>query len=149
MAGAEGTPCELKIQGHSIVQLTLVEKTRLSGVRFDKPGETVQLPAGEYRVEAVELEGGFSLLNEPGQRREWFQVTPEGPNELVIGAPLYPTATAVRHGGFLQLDFAGVVDSEGRSYIKTADRVRGMPPPPTFAVYKDEEEIGSGTFEYG
>ena len=147
-AGADGVACELKIRGHSIVRLMLVEKTRHSGVLFDKPGESVQLPSGEYRVEQVELEDGYALDSQPGQRQDWFEVTSAGPNELVVGAPLYPTATATRHGGFVQLDY-DTVDAAGRSYRKTAGRTPGMPPPPTFTVYKDGDEIGSGSFEYG
>ena len=148
MAGADGVSCELKIRGHSIVRLTLVEKTRHSGVLFDRPGESVQLPAGEYRVEHVELEDGYVLSLPPGQRQDWFEVTPAGPNELVVGAPLYPTATASRYGGFIQLDY-DTVDGAGRSYRKTLDRTVTAPPPPTFTVYKGGEEIGSGSFEYG
>jgi hypothetical protein len=147
-ADTEPVACELRIRGHSIVRLTLVEKTRHSGVRFDRPNETVQLPAGEYRVEQVELEEGYVLDSQPGQRQDWFKVTPAGPNELVVGAPLYPTASARRHGGFVQLDY-DTVDGAGRSYRKTLERTDGKPPPPTFTASKNGEEIGSGSFEYG
>ena len=147
-AADDGVACELKIRGHSIAKLMLIEKTRSSGVRFDRPGESVQLPAGEYRVEQVELEGGYELDSRPGQRQDWFEVTPAGPNELVVGAPLYPTAAATRHGGFVELDY-DTVDGAGRSYRKSVGRTVGAPPPPTFSVYKGGEEIGSGSFEYG
>ena len=147
-ADADGVACELAIHGHSIVRLTLVEKTGRSGAQFDKPGDSVQLPAGQYRVEQVELEDGYVMATRLGRRQDWFEVTPAGPNELVVGAPLYPTATATRHGGFVQLDY-DTVDGAGRSYSKTLDRTFGRPPPPTFTVYKDGEEIGSGSFEYG
>ena len=148
MAAADGADCELKIQGHSIVRLMLIDKTRHSGVQFDKPGESVQLPAGVYRVETVELEDGYSLSPQLGQRQDWFEVTPAGPNELVVGAPLYPTATVTRHGGFVKLDY-DTVDAAGRSYRRTPSRTATEPPPPTFTVYKDGQEIGSGSFEYG
>jgi len=144
-AGADGGSCELKIRGHSIANLTLVEKTRSSGVQFNMPGESVQLPAGEYRVEQVELEDGHTLDLLSSLRQDWFEVTPAGPNELVVGAPLYPTATVNRHGGFLQLDY-DTVDGAGRSYGKTSGRA---PQPPAFTVFKDGQEIGSGSFEYG
>ena len=88
------------------------------------------------------------LDSQPGQRQDWFEVTPAGSNELVVGAPLYPTATASRHGGFVRLNY-DTVDGVGRGYRKTVDRMAEMPPPPTFTVYKDGEEIGSGSFEYG
>ena len=147
-ADADGVACEMRIRGDSIVRLTLVEKTGRSGVRFDKPGETVQLPAGEYRVEQVELKDSYVLDSQPSQRKDWFKVTPAGPNELIVGAPLYPTASARRHGGFIQLSY-DTVDGAGRSYSKTIDRTVERPPPPTFTVFKNGEKIGSGSFEYG
>jgi len=148
-AADEGDSCELKIQGHSIVQLTLIDKARRAGIRLlDSPGKTVKLPAGEYRVEQVELEDGYVLNLTPGQRQDWFKVTPEGPNELVVGAPLYPTVTASRCGGFIQMDY-DTVDGAGRSYRKNREIGEQRPPAPTFTVYRDGKEIGSGSFEYG
>ena len=148
VADADDASCELKIRGHSIVRLMLIEKTQTSGVQFDKPGESVRLPAGEYRLELVELEDGYTVYPGIGQRHDWFEVTPAGRNELVVGAPLYPTATATRHGGFVQLDY-DLVDGAGRSYQQTPRVGMEIPPPPTFTVYKGGEEIGSGSFEYG
>ena len=69
MAGTDGVPCKLKIRGRSILQLTLIEKARPSGIRFDKPGETIRLSAGEYRVMQVELEGGYTWDTHSGQRQ--------------------------------------------------------------------------------
>jgi hypothetical protein len=146
-AGSESAACELRIQGHSIRQLLLFETTRMVGVPVENPGESIRLSAGEYRVEHVELEGGYTLNPRAGQRRDSIKVTPEGPNEIVVGAPLYPTASVRRHGGFLQLDY-DTVDGAGRSYIKRSTGL-GLPPPPTFTVYQGREAIGSGSFEYG
>lgn len=145
-AGAD-EPCELKLRGHSIVRLMLIEKSRMTGVQFETPGQSVPLPAGQYRVEQVDLEEGYSLTPRAA-RHEWFDVTPEGPNELVVGAPLYPTASIARHGRFLQLDY-DLVDDAGRSYQKSGDHSEGLPTPPRFSVFKDGLEIGSGSFEYG
>jgi hypothetical protein len=147
-AAPEDATCQLKINGHSIRQLTLIERTGRAGVRLDHPGQTVQLSAGTYRVESVELEDGFTLQSMPGNRDNWFHVTPEGPNELVVGAPLYPTVTARRHGGFIQMDYA-TVDGAGRNYEKTRQAMTAMPPAPTFTVYQDGQQIGAGSFEYG
>lgn len=144
LAGDEGT-CELKIRGHSIVRLMLIEKSHLAGVRFDRPGETVKLPAGVYRLEQVDLEENCSLRT---VQLEWFNVSPDKPNELVVGAPLNPTVSVKRHGTFLQLDY-DLVDGAGRSYRKTRDYSHGVPPPPRFTVSKDGRRIGSGSFEYG
>lgn len=137
--------CELTIRGDSIRQLTLIGK-RGAGVTFESPGETVKLPPGEYRVEKVTLEGGYELSPLAALRQEWFQVTEKGPNELAVGAPLYPTVTARRHGGFIQMDY-DVVDAAGRDYQLAFTEKR--PPAPTFTVYRNGEQIGSGSFEYG
>lgn len=139
---------ELRIRGHSIVRLTLLEQAGFSQLRFENPGETIRLPAGRYRVEEVELRDGYSMRpwGRPGDA--WFDVSPEGPNELVVGAPLYPTATGGRYGSFLQLDY-DLVDGAGRSYVQQGDGSTAVPPPPQFAVYQDGEQIGSGSFEYG
>ena len=137
--------CELTIHGDSIRQLTLIEKHG-TGQAFESPGETVKLPAGEYRVEAVAIEGGYELSPLESFRQKWFHVTEKGPNELTVGAPLYPTVTTRRHGGFIQMDY-DVVDGEGRSYQR--EFTEKMPPAPTFTVFRDGEEIGSGSFEYG
>ncbi len=149
-AGAEtdAARAELRIRGHSIERLTLLEQAGFSQMRFDSPGETIRLPAGRYRVEEVELQNGFSMLPWRGRPDAWFDVSPEGPNELVVGAPLYPTATGERHGSFLQLDYE-LVDGAGRSYFQQGDGSVVVPPPPQFEVFKDGEPIGSGSFEYG
>lgn len=141
-------PCQLTIRGHSIKCLTLVGKNGEPGVRFENPGETVNLPAGTYRVESVELEGDYTFEPKAEDRKAWFEVSQEGPNELVVGAPLYPTTTARRHGGFVEMDFA-TVDEAGRSYRRSYDAVGERPPEPTFTVSVDGQEIGSGAFEYG
>lgn len=147
MAGDEQS-CELKIRGHSIFRLTLVEKSRPAGVQFIKPGETVKLPAGAYRVEQVVLEGGSSLRGPQTGSAAWFDVSPGVPNELVVGAPLHPTASVKRRGAFLQLDY-DLVDGAGRSYRKPRDYSQGAPQPPRFTVFKDGRQIGSGSFKYG
>ncbi len=140
--------CELTIRGHSIVRLTLTERANLSQVRFENPGETVRLPAGHYRVERVDLRDGYSMLPRSGRPGDWFEVSREGPNELVVGAPLFPSASVRRYGAFLQLDY-DTVDGAGRSYEQQRDPTDPLPPAPRFAVFKDGEQIGSGTFEYG
>lgn len=145
---AEPGNCELAIRGHSIRQLTLIERTRRTGVRFDRPGETVQLPPGEYRVEQVELDNGYTLDPLAVPRHDWFQVTREGRNELAAGAPLYPTVAARRHGGFIRMDYS-TVDGVGRSYRKIGMTLEERSRPPTFTVSKGGRQIGSGSFEYG
>lgn len=137
--------CELQLRGNSIIELTLTERAKLSQFRFENPGETVRLPAGHYRVQHVELQDGYVMIP---WFEEWFDVSREGPNELVVGAPLYSTATGNRYGAFLRLDY-DVVDGAGRSYRQQSSLADVPPPPPRFEVFKDGEPIGSGSFEYG
>ena len=137
-------PCQLAIRGHSIKCLTLVGKNGEAGVRFESPGETVNLFEGTYRVESVELEGDYVFLPKPDDRRTWFQVVFGEANELVVGAPLYPTVNARRHGGFVEMDY-DLVDGAGRSYSMNGNR----PAAPTFTVSVDGQQLGSGTFRYG
>ncbi len=147
-AGSDVAPCQLTIKGHSIGQLTLVEKSTSRGYSFRTPGQTVPVPVGEYRVEQVELDGGYQLKQAENRRQGWFRVTREGPNQLVVGAPLYPTVTARRHGRFIQMDYA-TVDGAGRAYQKTRTASDRMPPEPTFIVYRDGHQVGAGKFQYG
>ena len=147
-AAGDAALCELRIGGHSIVELTLTERAKLSQFRFENPGETVRLPAGHYRVQHVELQDGYVMIPWHSRLEGWFEVSREGPSELVVGAPLYPTATGKRYGAFLQLDF-DIVDGAGRSYLQHSDELDSLSPPPRFEVFKDGEPIGSGSFEYG
>lgn len=147
-AGSDVVPCQLTIKGHSIGQLTLVERSASRGYSFRTPGQTVPLPPGEYRVEQVELDGGYHLKQAENRRQGWFRVTREGPNQLVVGAPLYPTVAARRHGRFIQMDYA-TVDGAGRAYQKTRTVSERMPPEPTFIVYRDGQQVGAGKFQYG
>ncbi len=147
-AAGDAALCELRIGGHSIVELTLTERAKLSQFRFENPGETVRLPAGHYRVQHVELQDGYVMIPWYSVFEEWFEISREGPNELVVGAPLYSTATGNRYGAFLRLDY-DVVDGAGRSYRQQSSLVDVQPPPPRFEVFKGGEPIGSGSFEYG
>jgi len=147
-AGAEVVPVEVAIDGHSIAQITLIAKSRSSGIRFDSPGETIKLLPGDYRVEQVQLTDGHMLNPLSSHGHDWFRVTAEGPNELTVGAPLYPSVTTRRHGGFIQMEY-DTVDGAGRSYVKPRDVGNDRPPPPTFTVSRGGEVVGSGSFEYG
>ena len=147
--------CELRIEGHSIVSLTLLKATarpsdgteQLAGERHMRPGHSLWLPAGRYRVTGVEVEGGYQFDERSGPQDAWFELAPGTSHALAIGAPLAPRVTVKRHGRFLEMD-ADLVDAAGRSYLYV--RQEGQrPPPPQFTVYKNEEVLGSDSFEYG
>ena len=138
----DGTPCQLNINGGHIEKLTLASKTGRV-FEFDHPGSSVTLPAGQYRVRRVELKGGYSGFGQPTAEDYWFTLAPDKPHELEVGAPLTLSVEATRRGSRLTLDYA-LNDASGRKYI---DSQRAELP--AFTVYKGEEKVGSGSFEYG
>ena len=146
-AGEDATLGEVILSGDSIVRLTLIKKGG-SGTSLERPGKTIKLLAGEYRVQDVELEGGYLLDTVEGRRQKWFRVTAEEPVELALGAPLYATVDACRHGGFIEMDYM-IVDGAGRRYRRNPEQAQTQPPAPTFTVYDGDEKVGSGSFEYG
>jgi hypothetical protein len=147
--------CELKIEGHSILSLTLLKESGvpgniaegLAGEKHVRPGTSLWLPAGRYRVEGVELEGGYRSSASYRHDDEWFELAPGKPQQLVIGAPLSPQVTVKRHGKFLEMSY-DPVDAAGRSYGWSTGAGQ-RPAPPRFTVYKNDEVLGSGSFEYG
>jgi hypothetical protein len=147
--------CELRIEGQSIRQLTLLRDDpqlgqnaeNLSAQTFDRPGQNLSLPAGRYRVANVQLEEGYQCGVDYARTNEWFELKPGTPYQLVVGAPLFPQVTVTRHGKFLEMD-CELVDGSGRIY-SWSNQLVTRPAPPWFTVYKDDKVIGSGSFEYG
>jgi hypothetical protein len=154
---AAGQPelCELKIEGHSILSLTLLGGTavpgdgaeNLAGQKHVRPGKSLWLPAGRYWVERVELEGDYESSSDYARDDGWFELAPGKPHQLVIGAPLSPRATVTRHGKFLEMSY-DLVDAAGRGY-RLSSGAGQRPVPPRFTVYKNDEVLGAGSFEYG
>jgi hypothetical protein len=70
-------------------------------------------------------------------------LAPDKPCRPNLGAPLTQSITAKRTGRLLELGYQ-LLDGDGHAY-DTRDRDR----PPQFAIYKGEELVGSGAFEYG
>ncbi len=135
--------CELTIGGKRIEKLILVDKGG-SLRKFRRPNETVSLSPGEYRVEEVGLEGGFT--HHAGGREAWFSLEPERPHRLAVGAPLEPQLELTRRGKIVRLSHQ-LLDAGGRDY---QFRGPGTPPnPPQVTVSRAGRRIGSGSFEYG
>ncbi len=147
--------CELKIDGHSIVSLTLIQQrdpsagqyAGLSGKQYDRPGKSLWLPAGRYRIENVQVEGSFESGERFGHQDQWFELTPGVTHQLVCGAPLAPRVTVKRHGKFLEMD-CDLVNRAGRSYVSRREFDQQLPPP-RFSVYKYDELLGTESFAYG
>jgi hypothetical protein len=128
------------IQGEFIQKLT-VESKGGRVYEFQKPASSLQLPADEYRVSEVVLEGGYCWLG----YSDWFAVAPGKPHVLEVGAPLIPRVSARRFGRLVTINY-DLVGAGGRSYT-CVDRNRASRP--RFVVRKDNQEIASGSFEYG
>jgi hypothetical protein len=133
---------QLNIEGKSITNVTLVDD-RNQTLEFPRPGPTVSLPAGKYRLQEVQLQDGFRCYQYGLSEDEWFRISTERPHQVRLGVPLKPTIKATRQGRLLKLGYE-LLDADGRNYTNQ-QRVN----PPQFTVYKDGEEIGSGSFEYG
>jgi len=143
--GPSSPDCELKSRGHSVTQLWL-EVHGAANRQVLRPGRSVLLPAGRYRVLQVLLDGGRYAHVRQSPEEEWFELAPGRPHELVVGAPLSRRLTATRQGRFLELGW-DLVDAAGRTYsVKTG---LDCPAPPKFAVFQGDRKIGSGSFRYG
>ena len=137
--------CTLQIEGTLIESLTLVTRSG-DPQTFERPGASVSVPAGEYRVQEVTLQGDYASYDYSADPGDWFSLTPEEPHRLQVGAPLKPELSATRSGRIVKLDH-GLYDGGGRRYTYRGENER--PDPPRFTVYRGEQEVGSGAFEYG
>ncbi len=144
--------CELRIEGRAIQKLLLMDQ-RGGDVEIDRPGQSVALPAGEYYVREVVVEGGYRARRlyvwtdrgacpaTPGF--DTFNLRPDEPHTLRIGAPLRPSVEVDRQGRILKLDYK-LLDAAGRQYLPQSLEGR-----PSFAVFNGDRQVGSGRFEYG
>lgn len=141
---AEDAACELKIEGKFIRRLTLENKNGHLE-QIDQPGPKLSLPAGQYRVRQVDLEGGYRHVDPySAAKTQWFTLAAGRPYQLKLGAPLRPHVKATRVGRFLELDYE-LLGAGGRKYSPQQPQANR----PQFAVYKGGGRIGSGRFEYG
>jgi hypothetical protein len=132
----------LEIEGKSIETL-IVEDRNGSQHAFQRPGRPVPLPAGEYRLRQVQLQGGYHWQLLPDAEEPWFHIGAGATHKVAAGAPLRPHAAASPGAGYLALD-ADLRDAAGRKFGGARQGA-----PPRFVVTKNGREVGSGSFEYG
>jgi hypothetical protein len=89
----------------------------------------------------ADLAVGDSYSFQPGYGGETEQWLVEGPAIETLA----PQVQVRRAGRILTLDFQ-LVDAQGRPHRPDPQR---RSTPPTFAVYKAGQPIGTGSFEYG
>jgi len=133
---------ELKLQGRYIDRLVLRRKDGRTE-RLNRPDETIKLPVGEYRLLEAHLEGGYTCRIMRVSRYDWVTVAEGEPAVFKVGAPLKQMVRARRRGSVLVLNYE-LLGAGGEKYTG-GNRSK----PPTFTVYKGDEEIASGKFEFG
>lgn len=152
--------CQLILEGKHIEKLVLRDKQGKI-VELVHPAARVTLPAGEYQIEAIEVEGGYAVSwslgpYSPQPPSFWpppcdrlLVLTPEQPCDPKIGAPLKPEITAKRVGRLIKVSYIPCLrDGGARPYMTR----QPSSAPPTFAVYQGDRDItatGSGSLEFG
>jgi len=133
---------ELKLEGEHVERLVL---QRMDGhtERFDRPGEVVELPVGQYHLLESHLDGDFACFQGAGPQNKWITVAENTPAVLKVGAPLKQTLQVKRQGKCLTLDYKLLgIGGEGYTHEDRSN-------PPGFTVYKGDQEIASGQLAYG
>ncbi len=148
LAFPEAPPCfasergKLKLEGKSVKRLIL-DADGGSREEYDITGEEIELPSGKYRLVEVQLEGDYTHKWWQGENPAELEIISDRTVPLKFGAPLRQCVKAVRQGGCLKLDYE-LVGIGGETY-----RIGNRTSPPQFTVYRGEERIGSGEFNYG
>ena len=148
-AGQEPPACEL-ILGKHIEKLSLTnQQGQLTTYR--RSGFSMFLPPGQYVIETIDLQGGYSSsprFGYSGQQADRITLMPGKPCQFNIRAPLKPSVAVKRVGRLLKLDYQ-LLDGDGRVYRRNDPSGNDRIHQPQFAIYQGESKIGSGTFEYG
>jgi hypothetical protein len=152
---------QLNIEGTGIERIVLERRFESGTIRvFDpndtvvlnRPGKSESVRAGDYWVQEVELQGGYSCMlprrtidGLTGDERvgDWVRISSEKPCSLKIGGPLKSTVITHRMGRTVQIAYR-IVDADGRMYYR-----RSAQTPPRFTIRREGRQIGSGSFEYG
>jgi hypothetical protein len=138
----DAPPGVLKLEGRHLGYIELHARDGHTE-RITRPEETIELPPGEYRVQQVRLEGGYTCNNMGVSGYDWVTVAADKPATLKVGAPLIPTVKVQREGRILRLSYE--LRGVGGEIYTGGNRSK----PPTFAVYKGQTQIASGQFEFG
>ena len=134
---------QVKIEGQYIKRLVLRGGDG-ENQSFESPGENISLAPGDYQLWEVRLEGDYvCYAYGRGIYDDLITVDKDKPAVLKIGAPLKQSVKVKRQGGVLVLSYE-LAGLGGETYTS-----RDRASTPTFAIYKGETEIASGSFEYG
>jgi hypothetical protein len=144
-ARAEESPRgDLKIEGQHISRILLDGGEGDSHIEeLTDPCGTVKVPVGTYRVQRVELQGGYMSLSGGTGELTKIAVTEDIPEVLKLGSPLRQEVQVTRQGRLLILNYK-LLGIGGEAYRSTS-----TVKPPRFTVYRGDKAIASGQFEYG
>ena len=81
---------ELRLEGKHIERLVLRREDDHTE-RFDRPGEVVELPVGQYHLMESHMDGGYACFQGPGSQNKWITIAENKPAVLKAGAPLKQT----------------------------------------------------------
>jgi hypothetical protein len=137
----------LEMNGSSISRLILKEgKDRDSSVvLLDFPGNKALVPARVYKWQRIILDGGeiYVVLYADGQNEISVNINKVTP--LNLGTPLIHTVDMSRQGTELILDYQ-LVGVGGEKYGQVRRDFKNRP---TYVIYRGENKLASGSFEYG
>ena len=132
---------QLKIEGEHIERLVLERKDGQTE-KLENPGQTIKLPVGEYKLREVRLEGGYSIRNLGALSHNRIAISESEPAVLKAGGPLKQTIKIERRGSVLVLNY-DLIGVGGESYAIARNRQ------PSFQIFKGDQKIASGQFEFG
>lgn len=131
VAAADDSPkdeasCTLFLDGGNIEKLSL-ESERDEEKIFTKPGESVALEPGRYRVSQIKIEGGYDYYGLFSIESQWFTIEPGGQHHLRAGSPLTSHVEVNRRSRILELTYT-LQDAGWRRYLTNdrSNRHRGI-----------------------
>ena len=142
-SATESSYGELVLEGESgkFVERLTLWKAPAGTHNLVRPGPSVLLPPGSYRLVEIRLRGGY-CTRPFTKEMETITISPGKPCRLNLGA-LRPSVDVQRRGPLLVLN-CQLCDSAGRHYF---DETRDNPP--RFAVYDGDRRLFDDSFKYG
>ena len=134
---------ELRIEGTHITKLILQGGDDPHTEELSDPCSSVSLPVGAYRLQRIELQGGYLCWAGDLLGSDPIVIMEDTPESLKVGGPLRQEITAGCRGRTLVLRYALLGIGSERYTPVTRDR------PPRFAVLKGQKAVASGQFDYG
>lgn len=137
---------QVKILGQDITKITFtkigivntVESEADFTIGIENPDEIIELSAGKYSINRVELKGGYYASSYIP-----IIVSEDEVTELKAGGPLTQAITAQKLGRNLQLSYV-LTGIGGERYIDSLRKET-----PGFTIHKAGKIVDSGHFEYG